>query len=184
MENWRQYESQLLWEQEFEQIFAELNLLEEGVVGNMWGALKQTYTKFKDWPEEQFSSFVKKAIEKLRGFLGKLYDAKKIKKVVHRTIDRVFRILSVPKHVKLAAGILLALVKLAVPAKILDFMEAIKLFIEMDIVEAFKSLLGISDIEEYIKFAGGIQQFKADVERNPMSSGGFLEETLTATVKK
>ena len=167
IENWRRCERQLVWEQEFEQIFEELTLLEEGVLGNMWGAVKGTIDRFSEWGKEQFEKFVKFALEKVNAFISKLKQAGKIGKNLQRRVYRVLNILKLPKYLKVAAGILAGLLKLLTPAKVVDLFESFELLLSSNPLDALKKILGFSDIEEYTELAGGIKDFASDV-RNPL----------------
>ena len=165
LENWRGYEQQILWEHEFEQILNE-ELLCEFSVGSMWSAIKTKLANFSAWGKEKLESFVKLTLKKIKQFVDKIYQLKKIKKIAHRKIARVLSIMSKSKYIKVVAGLGLALSKwlLPTPERIENFLEAMELVISDNMPEALKKILGISDFKEYAELVGGMKDFGADVQ--------------------
>ena len=92
MTEWRLYEQQLLWEQEFEEFFKEHYLmLDEGFVDwtldkgrQIKDTLVNTIAGMKDWTVQQIKAFVQFMLNKLRNFIKSLRNKGLLKKLAAR----------------------------------------------------------------------------------------------------
>ena len=155
MTEWRLYEQQLLWEQEFEEFFKEHYLmLDEGFID--WALDKgrrvkdtvvNTISGMKDWAQDKIEAFVKFMLKKLRVFLKKCRQLGLLTKMDARKEQEAVNLLGTRKHIDLAVMLLSAMAKITGGfvvdkiEKLPAILEKVKELLE-DPVVALKSLIG------------------------------------------
>ena len=164
MTEWRLYEQQLLWEQEFEEFFKEHYLMLD--VGTLDWVLQKgrqvkdtvvnTVSAMKDWAGEQIEAFVKFMLDKLRKFMQGLRNKGLLGKWESRKELAAINLLGTRKHIDLAVMLLSAIAKITggfiidKVAKLPEILEKIKELLENPAV-ALASLLGdVKDIKTVI----------------------------------
>ena len=165
MENWRDYQSQMLYEQEFEDYFNKhFCILEEGVIDwaiNAGTTIKDAVVKviddMKDWTKEKIISFVKFMGQKMQAFIAQLKAKGVFKKYRARGETEAVKLLMTNKHIDLAVMIFTAAAKLTggfVLEKIAQTPKIVKKFLEIleNPVDTLKDLLGdFSDVAKVIQ---------------------------------
>ena len=164
MTEWRLYEQQLLWEQEFEEFFREHYLmLDEGTLDwvlqkgrQVKDTVVNTVSAMKDWAGEQIEAFVKFMLDKLRKFMQGLRNKGLLGKWESRKELAAINLLGTRKHIDLAVMLLSAIAKITggfiidKVAKLPEILEKIKELLENPAV-ALASLLGdVKDIKTVI----------------------------------
>ena len=164
MTEWRLYEQQLLWEQEFEEFFKEHYLmLDEGTLDwvlqkgrQVKDTVVNTVSAMKDWAGEQIEAFVKFMLDKLRKFMQGLRNKGLLGKWESRKELAAINLLGTRKHIDLAVMLLSAIAKITggfiidKVAKLPEILEKIKELLENPAV-ALASLLGdVKDIKTVI----------------------------------
>ena len=164
MTEWRLYEQQLLWEQEFEEFFKEHYLmLDEGTLDwvlqkgrQLKDTVVNTVSAMKDWAGEQIEAFVKFMLDKLRKFMQGLRNKGLLGKWESRKELAAINLLGTRKHIDLAVMLLSAIAKITggfiidKVAKLPEILEKIKELLENPAV-ALASLLGdVKDIKTVI----------------------------------
>ena len=164
MTEWRLYEQQLLWEQEFEEFFKEHYLmLDEGTLDwvlqkgrQVKDTVVNTVSAMKDWAGEQIEAFVKFMLDKLRKFMQGLRNKGLLGKWESRKELAAINLLGTRKHIDLAVMLLSAIAKITggfiidKVAKLPEILEKIKELLENP-AAALASLLGdVKDIKTVI----------------------------------
>ena len=182
MTEWRLYEQQLLWEQEFEEFFKEHYLmLDEGFIDwtldkgrQVKDTVVNTIAGMKDWAGEQIEAFVQFMLKKFRNFMQKLRDKKIIGKWDHKRELAAINLLGTRKHIDLAVILLSAIAKLSggfiidKVAKLPEILEKIKELLENPI-SALKDLLGnVKDIKTVIDKFIEYRKDRKIVDTGPM----------------
>jgi len=165
LENWRGYEKQVLYEQEFELFFNEhFHTLDEGLVD--WVVEKGNSAKeavmnvidgIKDWSHEKIVEFVKFMGNKMTKFIAALKSKGVFKK--QKAKDEVFavKLLLTNKHIDLAVVIFTTIAKMTggfVVDKVLQMPKIIEDILKIleNPVSAIKDILGdTSDIVDMMK---------------------------------
>jgi hypothetical protein len=187
MENWKIYEQQILWEQDFDQFFNEhFTIVDEGVVD--WVVAKGSQIKdtvvnviagMKDWANEKITAFVKFMANKLKEFIKALNLGKYKTRNEIQPID----LLMEDEHVDLAVMIFSAIAKLTggfvvdKVMKVPKIIETIRNLLE-DPLDAFKELIGdVSDIatmvKKFIEYRKALKSYKR-FPKHWHDVGGFL----------
>jgi len=165
MENWRAYQSQVLYEQELEDFFNKhFGVLDEGIVGDVINAgrtIKDTIVNvindMKDWTEDKIKQFVKFMGQKMQAFIAQLKAKGVFKKYRARSETEAVKLLMTNKHIDLAVMIFTAAAKLTggfVLDKIAQTPEIVEKFLEIleNPVGTLKDLLGdFSDVAKMIQ---------------------------------
>jgi len=168
MENWKIYEQQMLWEQEFEQFFNNhFILVEEGVTDAVdWVIDKGSQVKdtvvnviagMKDWAHEKIVDFVRYMGGKLQQFIATLVEKGIFGKYEGRTEKNAVGLLMTNKHMDLAVMVFSAIAKLTggfVVTQAAASSKIVKTVFDLleDPIVAFKELVGdVSDIVDIIK---------------------------------
>ncbi len=161
---WRLYEQQLLWEQEFEEFFNEHYLmLDEGAIDwvlqkgrQVKDTVVNTVSAMKDWTGEKIEAFVKFMLDKLRKFMEVLRNKRLLGKWESRKELAAINLLGTRKHIDLAVMLLSTIAKITggfivdKVAKLPEILEKIKELLENPIV-ALKDLIGdVKDIKTVI----------------------------------
>ena len=182
MTEWRLYEQQLLWEQEFEEFFKEHYLmLDEGFIDwtldkgrQVKDTVVNTIAGMKDWAGEQIEAFVQFMLKKFRNFMQKLRDKKIIGKWDHKRELAAINLLGTRKHIDLAVILLSAIAKLSggfiidKVAKLPEILEKIKELLENPVM-ALKDLLGnVKDIKTVIDKFIEYRKDRKIVDTGPM----------------
>ena len=164
MTEWRLYEQQLLWEQEFEEFFKEHYLmLDEGALEwvlqkgrQVKDTVANTISGMKDWATEKIEAFVKFMLDKLKNFINALRNKGLLKKLEARKEELAVNLLGTRKHMDLAVMILATIAKITggfiidKVAKLPEILEKIKDLLENP-VSALKDILGdVRDIKTVI----------------------------------
>ena len=164
MTEWRLYEQQLLWEQEFEEFFKEHYLmLDEGTLDwvlqkgrQVKDTVVNTVSAMKDWAGEQIEAFVKFMLDKLRKFMQGLRNKGLLGKWESRKELAAINLLGTRKHIDLAVMLLSAIAKITggfiidKVAKLPEILEKSKELLENP-AAALASLLGdVKDIKTVI----------------------------------
>ena len=161
---WRLYEQQLLWEQEFEEFFKEHYLmLEEGTLDwvlqkgrQVKDTVVNTVSAMKDWAGEKIEAFVNFMIDKLRKFMQVLRNKGLLGKWESRKELAAIDLLGTRKHIDLAVMLLSTIAKITggfivdKVAKLPEILEKIKELLENP-AAALVGLLGdVKDIKTVI----------------------------------
>jgi len=165
MENWRLYEQQVLWEQEFDEFFNKhFVVLEEGFVD--WAVSKGRDAKqavmgvindMRDWTAEKIKEFVQFMGNKMKAFLKALRDKKLLGKWQARKEQTAMSLLMTNKHFDLAVMIFTTIAKITggfIVDKVAKMPELIQSILKLleNPVTALKELFGdISDIKTLIQ---------------------------------
>jgi len=169
MENWRIYEQQMLWEQEYEQFFNKhFTIIDEGFVEDVVNAGRQVkdtvvnvIDDMKDWAHEKIVNFVQYMGNKLKEFIEALKAKGIFKKYRARAETNAIKLLMTNKHIDLGVMIFSAIAKLTggfiidKVAKAPEIIEKVLAMLETPI-DSFKELVG--DTSDIVKI---IQKFKA-----------------------
>ena len=164
-ENWRDYQSQVLYEQELESFFNKhFGVLDEGIMADVINAgrtikdaIVNVIDDMKDWAQEKIVAFVKFMGQKMMAFIKELRSKGIFKKYQARKEIHAVKLLMTNKHIDLAVMIFTALAKLTggfAIDKIAQMPEIIKKFKEVldSPVEGLTGLLGdVSDVVKIIK---------------------------------
>ena len=182
MTEWRLYEQQLLWEQEFEEFFKEHYLmLDEGFIDwtlDKGRQIKDTITNtiagMKDWTVQQIEAFVQFMLGKLRKFIQGLRNKGLLGKLAARKEEAAINLLGTRKHIDLAVMLLSAIAKISggfiidKVAKLPDILEKIKELLENPVM-ALKDLLGnVKDIKTVIDKFIEYRKDRKIVDTGPM----------------
>ena len=165
MENWRLYEQQVLWEQEFDEFFNKhFVVLEEGFID--WAVSKGRDAKqavmgvindMKDWTAEKIKEFVMFMSNKMQAFLQALRDKRLLGKWQSRQEQSALSLLMTNKHFDLAVMIFTTIAKITggfIVDKVAKMPELIQSILKLleNPVTALKELFGdISDIKTLIQ---------------------------------
>ena len=165
LENWRGYEKQVLYEQEFESFFNEhFHILDEGFVD--WVVEKGNSAKeavmnvidgIKDWSHEKIVEFVKFMGNKMIEFIGELRSRGIFKKYQARNETVSMKLLMTNKHIDLAVVVFSAIAKLTggfLADKVIKMPGILEKLMKIfeDPVSAINDILGdTSDIVDLIK---------------------------------
>jgi hypothetical protein len=179
---WRLYEQQLLWEQDFEEFFNEHYLmLEEGALEwvlqkgrQVKDTVGNTISAMKDWADEKIEAFVKFMLDKLRKFMQALRNKRLLGKWESRKELAAIDLLGTRKHIDLAVMLLSAIAKITggfvveKVVKLPEIIEKIKELLENPVM-ALKDLLGdIKDIKIIIDKFIEYRKDRKDVGTGPM----------------
>ena len=182
MTEWRLYEQQILWEQEFEEFFKEHYLmLDEGTLDwvlqkgrQVKDTVTNTIAGMKDWAGEQIEAFVQFMLKKLRNFMQGLRNKKIIGKWEHKKELAAINLLGTRKHIDLAVILLSAIAKISggfiidKVVKLPEIIEKIKDLLENPI-SALKDLLGnVKDIKTVIDKFIEYRKDRKIVDTGPM----------------
>tara|TARA_R100001082_G_scaffold103071_1_gene73537 strand:+ start:9655 stop:10242 length:588 start_codon:yes stop_codon:yes gene_type:complete len=182
MTEWRLYEQQILWEQEFEEFFKEHYLmLDEGTLDwvlqkgrQVKDTVVNTIAGMKDWAGEQIEAFVQFMLKKLRNFMQGLRNKKIIGKWEHKKELAAINLLGTRKHIDLAVILLSAIAKISggfiidKVVKLPEIIEKIKDLLENPI-SALKDLLGnVKDIKTVIDKFIEYRKDRKIVDTGPM----------------
>jgi hypothetical protein len=188
---WRLYEQQILWEQEFEEFFNEHYLmLDEGAIDwvlqkgrQVKDTVVNTVSAMKDWTGEKIEAFVKFMINKLRKLMQGLRNKGLLGKWAHKKELAAINLLGTRKHIDLAVMLLSAIAKITggfivdKVAKLPEILEKIKELLENPIV-ALKDLIGdVKDIKTIIDKFVEYRKDRKIVDTGPMDwadYGGLL----------
>jgi hypothetical protein len=155
MTEWRLYEQQLLWEQEFEEFFNEHYLiLDEGAIEwvldkgrEIKDTVVNTIDGMKTWAVEKIEAFVKFMLDKFKKFIKGLRSKGVLSKYGARDEIEAVELLSTRKHMDLAVMLFAAMAKITggfivdKVAKLPQILEKIKELLENP-VAALAGLLG------------------------------------------
>ena len=119
-ENWREYQSQVLYEQELEFFFNKhFGALDEGIMADVINAgrtikdaIINVIDDMKEWAEEKIVAFVKFMGQKMMAFIKELRSKGIFKKYQARKEMHSVKLLMTNKHIDLAVMIFTALAKL------------------------------------------------------------------------
>ena len=168
LENWRTYEQEMLWEQEYEQLFNKhfvINEIEEGLMDDvlrLGTTVKDTILNLiddiKTWTDEQIQGFVKMMGKKLEQFILFLEKNGALKKYEARNELNAIKLLMTNKHIDLAVMIFTAIAKLTSGFAALDkvvktpeILDKVMGLLNSPAAE-LKGLLGdVSDVVQMIK---------------------------------
>jgi len=182
MTEWRLYEQQILWEQEFEEFFKEHYLmLDEGTLDwvlqkgrQVKDTVANTISGMKNWAGEKIEAFVQFMLKKLRNFMQGLRNKKIIGKWDHKKELAAINLLGTRKHIDLAVILLSAIAKISggfiidKVVKLPEILEKIKDLLENPI-SALKDLLGnVKDIKTVIDKFIEYRKDRKIVDTGPM----------------
>ena len=182
MTEWRLYEQQILWEQEFEEFFKEHYLmLDEGTLDwvlqkgrQVKDTVANTISGMKNWAGEKIEAFVQFMLKKLRNFMQGLRNKKIIGKWDHKKELAAINLLGTRKHIDLAVILLSAIAKISggfiidKGAKLPEIIEKIKELLENPVM-ALKDLLGnVKDIKTVIDKFIEYRKDRKIVDTGPM----------------
>jgi len=166
LENWRDYQSQMLYEQEFEEFFNKhFSILDEGFISDIASAgrsikdaVVNVIDDMKDWADDKIKQFVKFMGQKMQAFITQLKSKGVFKKYRARHETNAVKLLMTNKHIDLAVMIFTAAAKMTggfALEKIIKAPEYLKDFLELlaDPIEKLKDKLGtgIDDVTKMIK---------------------------------
>tara|TARA_R100000008_G_scaffold84634_1_gene72551 strand:- start:527 stop:1144 length:618 start_codon:yes stop_codon:yes gene_type:complete len=166
MENWRDYQSQVVYEQEFETFFDKhFSALDEGIIDDVISAgrgikdaVVNVIDDMKDWADDKIRQFVKFMGQKMEAFIAQLKSKGVFKKYRARHETNAVKLLMTNKHIELAVMIFTAAAKMTggfALEKIIKVPEYLKEFLELleDPIEKLKDKLGagIGDVTKMIK---------------------------------
>ena len=164
MTEWRLYEQQLLWEQEFEEFFKEHYLmLDEGTLDwvlqkgrEVKDTVVNTIDGMKSWAVEKIEAFVKFMLDKFKKFIKALRSKGLLTKYGAREEIEAVELLGTRKHMDLAVMLLAAIAKITggfivdKVAKLPEILEKIKELLENPVV-ALRGLIGdVADVKKMI----------------------------------
>ncbi len=164
MTEWRLYERQILWEQEFEEFFREHYLmLDEGTLDwvlqkgrQVKDTVVNTVSSMRDWAGEKIEAFVTFMLDKLRKFMQGLRNKGLLGKWESRKELAAINLLGTRKHIDLAVMLLSTIAKITggfivdKVAKLPEILEKIKELLENP-AAALVGLLGdVKDIKTVI----------------------------------
>ena len=182
MTEWRLYEQQILWEQEFEEFFKEHYLmLDEGTLDwvlqkgrQVKDTVANTISGMKNWAGEKIEAFVQFMLKKLRNFMQGLRNKKIIGKWDHKKELAAINLLGTRKHIDLAVILLSAIAKISggfiidKVVKLPEIIEKIKELLENPVM-ALKDLLGnVKDIKTVIDKFIEYRKDRKIVDTGPM----------------
>tara|TARA_R100000008_G_scaffold85782_1_gene76628 strand:+ start:429 stop:1022 length:594 start_codon:yes stop_codon:yes gene_type:complete len=186
MENWQDYQSQVLYEQEFESYFNKhFGTLDEGIMADVINAgntikdaIVNVIDDMKDWAQEKIVALVKFMGQKMMTFIKELRTKGIFKKYQARREVHSVKLLMTNKHIDLAVMIFTALAKLTggfAIDKIVKMPEIIKKFKEIleSPVEGLRSLLG--DVSDVVKIVKKFISYRKDLN-NPSFPFGNWED--------
>ena len=189
MTEWRLYEQQLLWEQEFEEFFKEHYLmLDEGFIDwtldkgrQVKDTVVNTIAGMKDWAGEQIEAFVQFMLKKLRNFMKGLRKKGLLGKWESRKELAAINLLGTRKHIDLAVMLLSAIAKISggfiidKVAKLPDVLEQIKDLLENPLV-ALRGLIGdVRDIKTMIDKFIEYRKDRKDVGGGVVGGDGTID---------
>ena len=164
MTEWRLYEQQLLWEQEFEEFFKEHYLmLDEGTLDwvlqkgrEVKDTVVNTIDGMKSWAVEKIEAFVKFMLDKFKKFIKALRSKGLLTKYGAREEIEAVELLGTRKHMDLAVMLLAAIAKITggfivdKVAKLPEILEKIKELLENP-AAALAGLIGnVADVKKMI----------------------------------
>ena len=179
---WRLYEQQILWEQEFEEFFNEHYLmLDEDAIDwvlqkgrQVKDTVVNTISGMKDWAQDKIEAFVKFMLDKLRKFMEALRSKKLLGKWESRKELAAINLLGTRKHIDLAVMLLSTIAKITggfivdKVAKLPEILEKIKNLLENPVM-ALKDLFGdVKDIKTMIDKFIEYRKDRKIVDTGPM----------------
>ena len=184
MENWRIYEQQMLWEQEYEQFFNEhFTIIDEGYVEDVVNAgrrVKDTVVNvidgMKDWTHEKIVDFVKYMGNKLKQFIEALKAKGFFKKYRARAETNAIKLLMTNKHIDLGVMIFSAIAKLTggfmldMVAKTPDIIDKILALLETPL-DSLMDLIG--DASDVVKMIQKFIAYREDVGTHAAAMGAW-----------
>ena len=186
MENWQNYQSQVLYEHELESFFNKhFGVLDEGIMADVINAgntikdaIVNVIDDMKDWAQEKIVAFVKFMGQKMMAFIKELRTKGIFKKYQARKEVHSVKLLMTNKHIDLAVMIFTALAKLTggfAIDKIAKMPEIIKKFKEIleSPVEGLRHLLG--DVSDVVKIVKKFISYRQDLN-NPGFPFGNWED--------
>ena len=175
MENWDSYQTEILYEQEFEDYFNKhFCALEEGIIGDVLAAgrtikdaVVNVIDDMKDWTKEQIISFVKFMGQKMQDFIAQLKSEGIFKKYRAREETQAVQLLMTNKHIDLAVMIFTAAAKLTggfvvdTALKVPDYLKAFFELLE-DPIGQLKDKLG-AGIKDVTAMIGKFIEYRKDL---------------------